>query len=75
MMMSRFLSLILLFAVLCFALPVQAGYSKDSCPRNKTQDRIRADMVFDLETGKIFSEKNAKSVFHPASLTKLMSLA
>lgn len=75
MMMRRLVSFALLSAVLCFSLPAQAGYSKDSCPKNKTQGRVRADMVFDLETGKIFSEKNAKSVFHPASLTKLMSLA
>jgi D-alanyl-D-alanine carboxypeptidase (penicillin-binding protein 5/6) len=62
--------------LLClFALPAEAGYSKDSCPKERTEGRVRADMVFDLETGKIFTEKNAKASFHPASLTKLMSLA
>ena len=70
---GKYLALPLLICL--FTLPAEAGYSRDSCPKARTEGRVRADMVFDLETGKIFSEKNSKASFHPASLSKLMSLA
>lgn len=74
--MSRalFSSLIVVLLVLALLSPAEAGYSKDSCPKNKPQNRVRADLVFELATGKILMERNAKASFHPASLTKLMSL-
>lgn len=72
----RFSLLSLLCALFVFvSVPAQAGYTSDSCPKNKPQNRIRADLVVDLETGKVLLQKNAGAVFHPASLTKLMSLA
>lgn len=69
----RFLALILC-AVLLVIPVAEAGYSKDSCPKNKPQNRVRGDLVFDMDTRKVLIEKNAKASFHPASLTKLMSL-
>lgn len=49
-----------------------AGYSADNC-KGET-NRVRADLIFDLKSGTIIAEKNAKAAFHPASLTKLVSL-
>ncbi len=46
----------------------------DSC-KGRPQNRVRADLVFDLATGKILIEDNADAVIHPASLTKLLSLS
>ena len=73
--MSTFLRLFLFFALLLIAVPAYAGYGQDSCAKNKPRNLVRADMVFDLQTGKILIEKNAKQAFHPASLSKLMALA
>lgn len=48
---------------------------QDSCAKGKPRNLVRADMVFDLQTGKVLLEKNAKQSFHPASLSKLIALA
>ncbi len=69
------LTLILSVLMSGIPLPAQAGFMRDTCPAAKAKGRVRADMVFDLETGKILKERNARASFHPASLTKLMSLA
>lgn len=73
-MIGLFRLFIFLLAV-CVAMPAEAGYLKDTCPAPQTPTRVRADLVFDLTTGKILIEKDATKSFHPASLTKLMSLA
>ena len=71
----RFCFSIFLLCLLLSASPAVAGYTADTCSKAKAQNRVRADLVFDLATGKVLIEKNAGAVFHPASLTKLMSLA
>ena len=71
----RLFSLLFLLCLLTLSVPAYAGYTSDTCPKTKDQNRVRADLVFDLSTGKVLIEKNAGAVFHPASLTKLMSLA
>ena len=59
-------------AILLLTTPVYAGYLADNC-KGET-NRVRADLVFDLHSGKILAEKNAGASFHPASLTKIVSL-
>jgi D-alanyl-D-alanine carboxypeptidase len=61
-------------ALIVFPSLSYAGFVKDNCDPNRGQNRVRADIVFDLKTGTILSEKNADTKFHPASLSKLMSL-
>lgn len=72
--MKKNIPALILLILIGLISPVQAGYLKDSCDPRKPQNRIRADLVFDLETGKVLSQKNAKTKFHPASLSKLMAL-
>ncbi len=67
-----FLFLSLSIISVFYPMPANAGYGADTC-KGQT-NRVRADMVFDLNSGEILYEKNANAAFHPASLTKLMSL-
>ena len=70
----RFVSFAVL--ALCFSFSflstAMAGYSADNCKGDT--NRVRGDLVFDLHSGEILFEKNANASFHPASLTKLVSL-
>lgn len=59
-------------ALLMFPSLAFAGYTADNCRGDV--NRVRADMVFDLKTGHVIAEENAGAKFHPASLSKLMSL-
>lgn len=70
-------ALIRLLLSLAIFLPAsaQAGYENDTCKKNSPRNRVRADIVFDLQSGKILLERNARASFHPASLSKLMALA
>jgi D-alanyl-D-alanine carboxypeptidase (penicillin-binding protein 5/6) len=72
---STLFRLFLLLTILLSAAPAMAGYMQDTCAKNKPRNLVRADMVFDLDSGKILIEKNSKKSFHPASLSKLMALA
>lgn len=76
--MRLFHSLLVIVAVslggLSLPSPSIAGYTKDTCPREQPKNRVRADLVIDLETGKILIDRKGDTAFHPASLSKLMSL-
>ena len=72
---SSFIRLLTLLVILLNAAPALAGYTQDTCAKNKPRNLVRADLVFDLQSGKILIEKNSKKAFHPASLSKLMALA
>jgi D-alanyl-D-alanine carboxypeptidase (penicillin-binding protein 5/6) len=59
-------------SLVSFSSPATAGYNADNC--QGTTNRVRADLIFDLKSGDVLFEKNANALFHPASLTKLVSL-
>lgn len=68
----RILALASLAILLFSSSPSYAGFSADNC--GGSVNRVRGDLVFDLNSGQVFYEKNANTSFHPASLSKLMSL-
>ncbi len=66
------LILLAFFVAASFAQPALAAKKKKA---QSTENQKYASIVIDAETGAILSQSNPDKILHPASLTKLMTLA
>ena len=68
---TRFL---LAVVVMVFLMPIQSHLQLQARVRPRTETDKRAEIVVDVETGRILHDYKSEHLRHPASLTKLMTL-